>query len=539
MRLGVLYTAGTRTDQCTFFDPYPIPQLMNNTIVLATLNARYIHSAFGLRYLKANLHELETHTTIQEFTLDQRPLDIAEKILKLRPVIIGLGVYIWNVEQSHQLAALIKKIAPDVHLVLGGPEVSYEQDKQPICQIADHTLSGPAEGSFYALCKTLLDPQPQPATVTSTPIPPVLTLDELSMPYYLYSDEDLAHRILYVEASRGCPFKCEFCLSALDKTAKPFALARFLDEMESLYRRGARHFKFVDRTFNLSTRVSIPIMQFFLDKIAESESTQDIFVHFEVIPDRLPDALKQTIAKFPPGCLQFEVGVQTFNPEVQAIVQRKQDNLKTEHNLRWLCRHSPAHIHADLIFGLPGESLQSMAQSFNKLADIGPHEIQLGILKRLRGMPMAQKEQQYEMVFNPNPPYDILSNRDVDFPTMQKLRRLARYWDLVANSGRFKQSLALILADSPFERFMRLSEWLHQTTGQTHKISLKRLFDLLYEALIREFGMDKQTAKQALQHDYDNSGIKGLPQCLLIERSARNERHTRNQQNKRQRVHIG
>ena len=508
---------------------------MNNKIVLATLNARYIHSAFGLRYLKANLHEFKAHTDILEFTLDQRPLDIAEKILDLGPDIVGLGVYIWNVEQSHQLAALIKKIAPDVQLVLGGPEVSYEQDQQPICRIADHTLSGPGEGSFYQLCKSLLDPQPQ----ACAPIQPLLTLDELSMPYYLYSDEDLAHRILYVEASRGCPFKCEFCLSALDKTAKPFALGRFLDEMESLYQRGARHFKFVDRTFNLSTRVSIPIMQFFLDKIAVTGDAQDIFIHFEVIPDRLPEALKATIAQFPPGCLQFEVGVQTFNPEVQAIVQRKQDNLKTEQNLRWLCRQSPAHIHADLIFGLPGENLQSMAQSFNRLADIGPHEIRLGILKRLRGMPMAQKEQQYQMVFNPNPPYDILSNRDVDFPTMQKLRRLARYWDLVANSGRFKQSLALILADAPFERFMQLSEWLHQTTGQTHKISLKRLFDLLYDALTSEFGLDAQTAKQALQEDYDHSGIKGLPQCLLLERSSRNSHKPKHQANKRQRVHSG
>lgn len=509
---------------------------MNTDIVLTTINARYIHTAFGLRYLKANLKQLEARTRILEFTLEQRPIDIAEKILAYNPKIIGLGVYIWNIELSTQLVALLKKIAPEVPLVLGGPEVSYEQNSQTICQLADYSLSGPAEGDFFVLCESLLEGKPVKITA-----PRLLSLDKIISPYYLYSDEDLAHRILYVEASRGCPFKCEFCLSALDKTAKPFALQRFLDEMEKLYQRGARNFKFVDRTFNLSTRVSIPIMQFFLDKIAMASPDDSLFVHFEVIPDRLPDSLKKTIAQFPPGCLQFEVGVQTFNPQVQAIVQRKQDNDKTEQNLDWLCHQSPAHIHADLIFGLPGESLQSMAKSFDRLVAINPDEIQLGILKRLRGMPMAQKELEYKMVFNPNPPYDILSSRDVDFFTMQKLRRLARYWDMVANSGRFKTALALILRDDPFARFMQLSEWLHATTGQTHKISLKRLFDLLFTAMIEAFRLDENLSLQALQTDYDRSGIKGLPQCLLKEPSRKNNAPTTTQHkaNKRQQTHIG
>jgi len=505
---------------------------MSSDIILATLNARYIHAAFGLRYLKANLNELEASTTICEFTLEQRPLDIAERILSYQPEIVGLGVYIWNVQQCLETAALIKKIAPQVKLVLGGPEVSYEQDEQEICRLADYVLSGPAEGEFYTLCKALLD--------GATPgYSPALTLDEIKLPYYLYSDEDLKHRILYVEASRGCPFKCEFCLSALDRTAKPFVLEAFLQQMDGLYQRGARHFKFVDRTFNLSTKVSLPIMQFFLDRMQSDPQQNDIFVHFEVIPDRLPESLKAMITQFPPGSLQFEVGVQTFNPEVQAIIQRKQDNLRTEQNLDWLCQHSPAHIHTDLIFGLPGEGMGSMANSFNKLVALGPDEIQLGILKRLRGMPMAQHEAEYKLIFNPNPPYDILSTRDVSFEEMQKLRRMARYWDIVANSGRFKESLARVLGDSPFDQFMRLSEWLYMTTGQTHKISLKRMFDLLFDALTTEFELDKDSAKACLRADYERSGIKGLPQCLLASRSQSNKGKRAMSANKRQRAHIG
>ena len=173
---------------------------MKTDIVLTTLNARYIHTAFGLRYLQANLQELESHSCIREFTLHQRPLDIAEQLLALQPRIIGLGVYIWNAEQSLQLVRLLKTLAPEVSLVLGGPEVSFEQEQQPICQLADHVLSGPAEASFYRLCREIL----------GAPVEPLETapegrqaLEALRLPYYLYSDEDLAQRVLYVEASRG------------------------------------------------------------------------------------------------------------------------------------------------------------------------------------------------------------------------------------------------------------------------------------------------------------------------------------------------
>ncbi len=497
-------------------------------IVLATINARYIHTAFGLRYLKANLHELEQHCDIVEFTLEQRPLDIAEQLLARQPKIIGLGVYIWNTLQCVQVAALIKRISPKTILVLGGPEVSYEQSQQAICQLADYVLSGPAEAAFYHLCKAKL--QGQRYTAAQYPNP---KLAQLKFPYYLYSNTDITHRVIYVEASRGCPFKCEFCLSALDKTAKAFPLQPFLVELDKLYQRGARQFKFVDRTFNLSSKVSVPIMQFFLERMSDA-----LFVHFEVIPDRLPSALKTVIEQFPPGSLQFEVGVQTLNPDVQRIIQRRQNKQKTQKNLAWLCQQSNAHVHADLIFGLPGETIVSIAQSFDQLVVLQPDEIQLGMLKRLRGMPMTEQENQYQLVFNPNPPYDILSTKDIDFANMQKLRRMARYWDLIANSGRFKTSLGTILGHAPFERFMQLSEWLHHTTGQTHKISLKRMFDLLFQALTERFAIDSTWATQLLSRDFERSGIKGLPQCLAANKPQTRTAQPKRSGYKRQNTHL-
>lgn len=205
----------------------------------------------------------------------------------------------------------------------------------------------------------------------------------------MYTDEDIAHRTLYVEACRGCPFRGEFFLSSLDKTAWTFDTDLFLDEMEKRYRRGARNFRFVDRTFNLNIKRSLQIIQFFLKKL-EAAPLDPIFAHFELVPDHLPDALKEAILQFPAGSLQLEIGVQSFNTNVQSLISRKQNNEKSEDNIRWLREHTHAHMHADLIVGLPGENIDSFAKGFNRLVDINPHEIQAGILKRLRGTPVLR-----------------------------------------------------------------------------------------------------------------------------------------------------
>ncbi len=477
-------------------------------IVLATLNARYIHTAFGLRYLQANMGELQGETGLFEFTIDQRPLDIAEKLLNHQPKIIGFGVYIWNTTQTLETIALIKTLSPETTLVLGGPEISYETQQQTHSQYADYVITGNAEISFAKLCHAILRNKAPAEQIISAELAP---LDALNLPYRLYTESDIAHRVIYVEASRGCPFKCTFCLSALDKTATPFALEHFLEKLSELHKRGVRSFKFVDRTFNLNTQVSTAIMQFFLDLIARGSA---LFVHFEVVPDRLPQALRKVIAQFPAGSLQFEIGVQTFNPKVQQLISRKQDTARSIENIQWLRTHSGAHLHTDLIFGLPGESLQSMGHSFDQLINLNPHEIQVGILKRLRGMPLIALTSEYQLRFNPNPPYEILSTSLVDFDTLQRLRRFARYWDLIGNSGRFQRALPLILGQHPFERFLRLSDWLHETTKQTHKIGLRRLFELLYRGLPNALGLSSKDVLDALQEDYQLTKMKGQPDFL-------------------------
>jgi radical SAM superfamily enzyme YgiQ (UPF0313 family) len=467
------------------------------TILLSTLNARYTHASLGLRYLLANMGDLQDVTRLQEFVINTKTTEIVEKILVHKPRIIGFGVYIWNVEETTRVVALLKRIAPDVRIVLGGPEVSYEPGEQAIVQLADYLVTGWGDVTFPQLCRQILN-GPQPLMKIHAGVQPPLS--DIALPYALYTDEDIAHRTLYVEASRGCPFKCEFCLSSLDKTAWPFDLDVFLAQLESLHARGARLFKFVDRTFNLNIKSSLKIMQFFLDKLA-AHPDDPVFAHFEVVPDHLPDALKEGIKQFPPGTLQFEIGIQSFNPEVQTLVSRKQNNEKAAENIRWLCEHSHAHLHVDLIAGLPGEDIDSFARGFDQLYALKPHEIQFGILKRLRGTPIIRHTDTYRMVFDPYPPYTIMATDRIDFATMQRLVRFARYWDLVANSGRFAHTLPLILRDAPFANFMRLSDWLYAQTDATHRIALERLAALVTQWLTGE-GMDADQARVMIGRDY-------------------------------------
>ena len=553
-------------------------------IVLATLNAKYIHASFGLRYLMANLGGLRERACMAEFHINQTPLEITEAVLLHEPRIVGFGVYIWNVEQTTEVVALLKRIRPELIIILGGPEVSYETDGQEIVALAEHVITGEADVKFAEVCRQLLeDRRPrlswqtglwpvetagdgclpgQPGRLSSKIIPAELpTLTSLASPYDFYTDEDLAHRVVYVEASRGCPFTCEFCLSSLDLPVRAFPLDAFLSAMQRLLDRGATQFKFVDRTFNLHLPTSMGILQFFLDRWRDG-----LFLHFEMIPDRLPEQLRALIKKFPPGAVQFEVGIQTFDDATSKNISRRQNLERLADNLRFLREETGVHVHADLIVGLPGEGMESFGRGFDRLVALGPQEIQVGILKRLRGTPIIRHDAEFAMRYAPHPPYEILATRDISFPDMQRMRRFARYWDLVANSGNFSKTLTLLwgggvsnqsgkvfsnqsdaapgdtlITDhcpSPFASFLRFSDWLHATLRRTHQIALQSMAQGLFDFLTVENHADPATVAAALEADWRRTPgrealtIRGMPAApaplkpAAIRTARRQARHT-------------
>ena len=476
-------------------------------IVLTTLNARYPHCALGLRYLMANMGDLLERTAMLEFGVNQLSVDVLDAILEQDPLIVGLGVYVWNVAQTTRLVAELKSVQPQVTVILGGPEVSHETDGQPIVGLADYVITGEADQAFASVCRQILAGQASPDRIIAAERP---RLDDLQPPYDWYSDEDIAHRVIYVEASRGCPFGCEFCLSALDTSVRQFPLGRFLDSMQSLLDRGARRFKFVDRTFNVNLEVAQTILEFFLDR-----QNLGLSLHFEMVPDRLPESLRSLIAKFPSGVLQFEVGVQTFNETVASRIGRRQDDVKLEDNLRFLRGQTGVHIHADLIAGLPGETVEGFGAGFDRLVRLQPQEIQVGILKRLRGALIARHDGEWGMVYSPHAPYEILQNALIDASTFGRLRRFARFWDLVGNSGNFVESVPLLLeSDSPFQSFMSFSDWLFALEGRAYGIPLVRLAERVFCYLVEKKGLPEQAIAECLWRDYQRGGRRDRPHFL-------------------------
>ncbi len=489
---------------------------MNTDILLVTLNSSYAHSSFGLRYLYANLKDLQERAQIVEYTTARSPRDIVESLLSKKPKIIGLGVYIWNADESLEVVSLLKKVSPETIVVLGGSEVSHESETQKICQTADVTIKGEADFLFYEFCHGYLNLGILPERkFISGALPDIKTI---ASPYAYYTDEDIKNRVIYVEVSRGCPYRCEYCLSSLDKSVRNFDVTTFLADMEHLLERGTRQFKFIDRTFNLSPTTCTQILQFFLDRIHLG-----LFLHFEMVPDRLPTEIRDLIKQFPAGSLQFEIGIQTWNTEVAKLVSRRNDFEKVKDNFRFLSTETGVHTHADLIVGLPGEDLPSFARGFDILSEVGPDEIQVGILKRLKGAPIARHDKEWEMVYADQPPFQILRTKSMNFETLQKMNRFAKFWDLYANSGNFKTLVNTLKERSQqredksfFWEFFAFTEYLSARHSQYFGISLMSLFESAMAYLTEGLQWPAEQARDLILVDYRATGKIDLPKFLRL-----------------------
>jgi radical SAM superfamily enzyme YgiQ (UPF0313 family) len=423
-------------------------------ILLITVNAKWIHPSLALRLLKANLGQLQDNCEILEFNLRQPLSEMTELVSAARPRILGVSVSIWNHVVS---LALLEELFSKWNaredsagrkkpvVVIGGPEVTRLPEDAAIFRYADYVIRGEGEEAFRTLCENIARPARPPQFISAVPV----KLEAIKSAYHLYSDEDLAKKLVYVEAGRGCPYSCAFCLGAAGQAGnvREFPLGPFLAEMDALVKRGAKTFKFLDRTFNLNIKRAVAICGFFLEKLAERGG--GLVAHFEMVPSRFPRELKEALARFPPGTLRLEIGVQTLNAEVSARVERAASasfDIELE-TLSFLREKTNALIHADLIAGLPGEDLESLGKGFDRLKNVllprGEPlnegniraEIQLGLLKLLPGAPIALLGEAFGMRYAPLPPYEVIETAAMSALDVGRVKNFARFWELAVNRG--------------------------------------------------------------------------------------------------------
>jgi len=475
-------------------------------IVLTTINAKWIHPSLALRLLKANLGLLEDSCEIIEFALRQPLSEKTEPILARRPRILGISVSIWNhtavlqmleelaktwaarTDTFQQESALNERsetanVKPVV--VLGGPEVSHLPAEAEIFKYADYVIRGEGETAFRKLCENILTGGQEQARTAQPPqfidaenVP----LDGIKSAYHLYTEEDLAKKLIYVEASRGCPFNCEFCLSAADgsdrkRTVREFPLESFLAEMDKLICNGVKTFKFLDRTFNFNIERAVKICEFFLEK---TEKRKGITVHFEMVPSLFPQELTGVLARFPPDTLRLEIGIQSLNAEVSSRIGRPSNPEKELETLRLLREKTHAIIHADLIAGLPGENLESFGKGFDRLwlalsCPNKRNEIQLGILKLLPGAKISRHNENFGMKYNSVPPYEIEETSAMSAAELQRIKRFARFWEMIVN----RRLIELKETKPVFEKFMNLSNSLFDHFGRSWGIDKRELLEVV------------------------------------------------------------
>lgn len=490
-------------------------------VLLVAINAKYIHSNLAVYSLKANAGKFAGEVEIAEYTINHQKQEILQGIYRYAPEIVGFSCYIWNIEYVLAVAEDIKKVLPGVTILLGGPEVSYDAEKvMSRFSFADAVMVGEGEHVFRTYLEQYFGGGAdgtcaelpgicarRDGTVRLNPPGEPMNMDELAFPY---RDVDgLDNRIIYYETMRGCPFSCSYCLSSIEKKVRMRSLSLVFDELRFFLAHKVKQVKFVDRTFNCNHEHAYRIWQF----IGENDNGVTNF-HFEIGGDLFWEEDFELFRKFRPGLVQFEIGVQSTNPNTIAEIRRKTNLPVLWKNIARVRAGRNIHQHLDLIAGLPGEDYASFRRSFNEVYAAEPEQLQLGFLKILKGSYMEEAKENYQIQYSAAPPYEVLSTRWLSYDDILRLKQIEEMVEVYYNGFQFPATMALLelYHEDAFSMYEQLGMYYDRHGYFERKHSRLARYEILWDYVCERYPADKEEFRETLTFDlYLRDFVKNPP----------------------------
>lgn len=488
-------------------------------ILLTAINSKFVHSNLAVRYLRAFTKDMNYDCKIREFSINDRDEKILEEIIKERPNVVAFSTYIWNIEIIKRLSNLIKLVDEDIEILYGGPEVSY--DSQNILKElnGEYIIEGEGEKTYREFVEYKLGEREinsirslyykVDGEVISNGKRPLMNMNELIFPYE--EDENLDNKIVYYEASRGCPFNCKYCLSSTTHGVRFLDIDRVKQELKYFIDKEVRLVKFVDRTFNCNHKFTMAIWEFLINQDTKTQ------FHFEISADILKKSELELLRKAPKDRFQFEVGVQTTNDDVLNRINRFVNFSDIKEKVEELIQIRDIKQHLDLIAGLPGEDYNSFKNSFNDVYSISPEEIQLGFLKLLRGSSMREEAEEYGMKYSPYPPYEILKTKDISYDELIKLKKVEEMVDKYYNSQKFDNIIKYLVNkfDTPFDFYYTLGTYFDSKGYFDRNIGNSEYYRVFLDFNMEILKGDNSILKEILKFDYLRFNKKrGMPEFI-------------------------
>ena len=488
-------------------------------VLLTALNSQYFHSNLAVRYLKAFTKDMPYESKIREFTINEREEIILKEIMMEKPDVVAFSVYIWNVSMVCDLSYLIKQINPNIEIIYGGPEVSYDSREYLKNENCDYVIEGEGEETYrdfilYKLGKMNIKDinglhYISDGKVISNPKRALMNMEDIVFPYE--ENEDLNNKIVYYESSRGCPFNCKYCLSSTIHGVRFLNIERVKKELQYFIDKKVKLVKFVDRTFNCNHKHTMAIWKYLIESDTETK------FHFEISADILKESEIELLKKAPKGRFQFEVGVQTTNNEVLRKINRHVNFEDIEQKVTELESVKNIAQHLDLIAGLPDEDINSFINSFNDVHKIRPDEIQLGFLKLLKGSSMRDEADKYGMKFNRNPPYEILTTSKISYFELQRLKKVEAIVDKYYNSKKFNNILEFFYLkfNTPFEFYDSLGDFFEKKNYFNRNIGNSEYYKVFLDFNMEILKGDEDYLVDIIKYDYLCFNKKrGMPEFL-------------------------